>query len=156
MKRSSELIDTSLNIGSLRVYEDKALIKMSIRGITEERLDFAVERIKTLSKLIGAKFQVVNTYPAWNDDGDNHLRRIFKDAYTDQFGEAPIMRSIHAGLECSILAKKLNQRKHEPPIEMISFGPDIFDAHTPNEAMSVSSVRRTWGLFQYILKQMTE
>lgn len=155
-ERSSELIDTSLNIGSLRVYEDKALIKMSIRGITEERLDFAVERIKTLSKLIGAKFQVVNTYPAWNDDGDNHLRRIFKDAYTDQFGEAPIMRSIHAGLECSILAKKLNQRKHEPPIEMISFGPDIFDAHTPNEAMSVSSVRRTWGLFQYILKQMTE
>lgn len=155
-ERSSELIDTSLNIGTLRIYDDKAVIKLSIRGITEERLDFAVDRIRSLSKLTGGNFEVVNTYPAWNDEGDNHLRRIFKEAYTDQFGEAPAMRSIHAGLECSILAKKLNQRKNEPPIEMISFGPDIFDAHTPNEAVSISSVRRTWGLFQYILKQMTE
>ena len=155
-ERSSELIDTSLNIGMLRVYDDKAIVNLSIRGITEERLDFAVERIRSLSRLSGGKFEVVNTYPSWNDDGDNHLRRIFKDAYMDQFSEAPVMRSIHAGLECSILAKKLNQRKHQPPIEMISFGPDIFDAHSPSEAMSVSSVRRTWGLFQYILKQMTE
>lgn len=155
-ERESELIDTSLNIGILRAYDDSAEIKISVRGITEERLSAVLDKLDILSRLTRAELSIENTYPAWNDVGDNHLRRIFKQAYKDQFGEAPQMKSIHAGLECSILAQKLNERHLQPPIEMISFGPDIFDAHTPEEAMSISSVRRTWGLFQYILKQMIE
>ena len=155
-ERESELVDTSLNMGILRIYDDLAVVSMSIRGLTYERLAFAKEKVEILAKLVGAKFVLENSYPAWNEEGDNHLRRIFKQAYRDQFGENPAMKSIHAGLECSILAKKLNERHLQPPIEMISFGPDIFDAHTPDEAMSISSVRRMWGLFQYILKLMIE
>lgn len=155
-ERESELVDTSLNIGILRVYEDQAVISISIRGLTYERLISAKEKVEVLSQLVGAHFTLENSYPAWNDEGDNHLRRIFKQAYREQYDEEPSMKSIHAGLECSILAKKLNERYLQPPIEMISFGPDIFDAHTPDEAMSISSVRRMWGLFQYILKQMIE
>lgn len=155
-ERESELIDTSLNIGVLRAYDELADLKISVRGITDERLEVVVEKLKVLSRLTRASFTIENTYPAWNDEGDNHLRRMFKQAYKDQYGDVPLMRSIHAGLECSILAQKLNDRHLQPPIEMISFGPDIFDAHTPEEAMSISSVRRTWSLFQYILKQMTE
>jgi len=155
-ERESELVDTSLNIGILRIYDDQAIMSISIRGLTYERLMFAKEKVEILANFVGAGFKSENSYPAWNDEGDNHLRRIFKQAYREQFGENPSMKSIHAGLECSILAKKLNERPLQPPIEMISFGPDIFDAHTPEEAMSISSVRRMWGLFQYILKQMIE
>ncbi len=154
--RESELIDTSLNLGVIRVYDDTAVLKVSARGITDERLSFLTDKVEILSRLTGASFNKGNTYPAWNDEGDNHLRRLFKQAYKDQWGDAPKMKSIHAGLECSILAQKLDQRVHQPKIEMISFGADIFDAHTPEEAISISSVRRTWALFRYILKQMNE
>lgn len=155
-ERTSELVDTSMNIGILRAYDDMAVLKVSVRGITDQRLETVIDKLKVLSRLTSAELTIENTYPSWNDMGDNYLRRVFKQAYKEQFGDDPKMRSIHAGLECSILAQKLGERHLQPPIEMISFGPDIFDAHTPEEAMSISSVRRTWGLFQYILKQMNE
>jgi len=154
--KSTELVDTSLNLGILRVHDDLANIKISVRSMTAGRLDVVLGRLKILTKLTKANMKIENTYPAWNDEGDNHLRRVFRHAYKEQCGEAPTMRSIHAGLECSILAQKLNDRALLPAVEMISFGPDIFDAHTPEEAVSISSIRRTWELFQHILKQLRE
>jgi len=154
--RTSELIDTSLNLGIVRVYDELVSLKISVRGITNERLTFITSKLEILTRMVGGSIEYENSYPAWNDEGDNHLRRMFKQAYKDQWGENPKLKSIHAGLECSILAQKLNKRPMQPPIEMISFGPDIFDAHTPEEAVSISSVRRTWALFQHILKQLIE
>lgn len=155
-ERESELIDTSLNIGILHVDLERAEIMVSVRGMTEERLDQTVSRMRILADLAGASMEIVNAYPAWKDDGENHLRRKFERVYKALYGQEPVLRSVHAGLECSILAKKLNERKLQPKIEMISFGPDIFDAHTPQEALSVSSVQRTWTLFLQILKELNE
>jgi dipeptidase D len=155
-ERASELIDTSLNIGVVHVDTERAEIKVSVRGMTEERLDQSVRTVELLTGLTQASCQVVNAYPAWKDEGENYLRRLFERSYENIYRSPAVLRAIHAGLECSILAQKLDSRKLQPKIEMISFGPDIFDAHTPQESLSVSSVQRTWDLFIHILKELSD
>lgn len=155
-ERASELIDTSLNIGVVHVDAERAELKVSVRGMTEERLDQSVRTVELLAGLTQASCQVVNAYPAWKDEGENHLRRLFERSYERIYKSPAVLRAIHAGLECSILAQKLDSRKLQPKIEMISFGPDIFDAHTPQESLSVSSVQRTWDLFIHILKELSD
>ena len=67
--------------------------------------------------------------------------------YREMFGAAPKIVSIHAGLECGILAEKL------PGLDCVSFGPDITDIHTPNERLHIASVQRTWEFVKEILKE---
>lgn len=75
------------------------------------------------------------------------MRKVIADCYRDLFQKEPVIQAIHAGLECGILSGKL------PGLDCVSFGPNNFDIHTPQERLSISSTERVWKLLIEFLKR---
>ena len=107
-----------------------------------------LERVTTFVKHLSGKVVTMSDYPAWEYKSDSQLRRICVESFTNVYGHEPEVTSIHAGLECGILAGKM------PGVDMISFGPTLESVHTPDECMDVASVERTWEYLLEILKEM--
>ena len=87
-------------------------------------------------------------YPGWKPNPNSSILRIMEDLYKKKFNEDPKVKACHAGLECGILGK------HLPDVEMISFGPNIRAAHSPDEKVQISSVQKFWGFYLDVLKQI--
>ena len=102
------------------------------------------------AKLIGAEIQLEGNYPGWQYKQNSPIREIFKKVYIDMYEEKPKITATHCGLECGVFEKKLGN------IDIISFGPDIYDAHTPKERLSTSSAKRTWELLLNVLKEIKQ
>jgi dipeptidase D len=85
-------------------------------------------------------------YPGWNPNPDSKILSITKNTYINLFKEEPKVIACHAGLECGILGQNY------PDIDMVSFGPTILGAHSPDERVSISSVQKFWKLLLEILK----
>ena len=105
-----------------------------------------MEQLADLMARYGGGAEVDGEYPAWEYRKESKLRRIMTQVYTEQYGEAPKIQAIHAGLECGLLAGKL------PDLDAISFGPDIEEIHTTRERLSIPSVQRTWNFILGVLK----
>ena len=76
------------------------------------------------------------------------MRDAIKKAYNNLYNKEPEFKAIHAGLECGVLGEKIKN------LDAISFGPDIFDIHTPKERLSISSTKRTWDFIKEVLKNL--
>jgi dipeptidase D len=87
-------------------------------------------------------------YPGWKPDPNSAILRIMENLYTEMFNETPKVKACHAGLECGILGK------HLPGVDMISFGPNIRAAHSPDEKVQISSVQKFWKYYLKTLKQI--
>jgi dipeptidase D len=87
-------------------------------------------------------------YPGWKPDPNSAILRIMENLYTEMFNETPKVKACHAGLECGILGK------HLPGVDMISFGPNIRAAHSPDEKVQISSVQKFWRYYLETLKQI--
>ena len=86
-------------------------------------------------------------YPGWKPDPNSAILKIMEDLYSSMFNESPKVKACHAGLECGILGK------HLPGVDMISFGPNIRAAHSPDEKVQISSVQKFWKFYLETLKQ---
>ncbi|MDX1332720.1 MAG: M20/M25/M40 family metallo-hydrolase, partial [Robiginitalea sp.] len=89
-------------------------------------------------------------YPGWLPDRDSQILSLLQTRYKALFGEAPRVIAGHGGLECGIL------KDHYPHIDMISFGPTILGAHSPDERASIPSVQKFWKLLQDVLAHIPE
>ena len=87
-------------------------------------------------------------YPGWKPDPNSAILKIMEDLYSEMFNEQPKVKACHAGLECGILGK------HLPGVDMISFGPNIRAAHSPDEKVQISSVQKFWKYYLETLKQI--
>ena len=87
-------------------------------------------------------------YPGWTPNPNSEILEVLKDRYTKLFDEEPNVVACHAGLECGILGS------HYPEMDMISFGPTILGAHSPQERVSISSVQKFWSFLTDILKRI--
>ncbi|MBQ2680290.1 MAG: M20/M25/M40 family metallo-hydrolase [Firmicutes bacterium] len=87
-------------------------------------------------------------YPSWEYNPDSRLMDFVPKLYEKMFGKKAKIESIHAGLECGVFAGKI------PGIDMISFGPDLFEVHSVNERLSISSAERMWDFLKEILKNI--
>ena len=87
-------------------------------------------------------------YPGWEYAKESNIRDICIEAYKDMFNKEPLVGAIHAGLECGLLMDKI------PGLDAISMGPDAYDAHSPNEHVSISSVENIYNLLCEILKRI--
>jgi dipeptidase D len=96
----------------------------------------------------GAAVNVSSRYPAWEYIPDSALRTLMIDTYRDMYGSEPSVESIHAGVECGIMAGKLEG------LDCVSFGPNLYDIHTPRERMDIASVGRTWEYIKEILARL--
>lgn len=140
------LVQTSLNLGILKTDFRGVHMTFSVRSSINAEKDALMEQLADLMARYGGGAEIEGEYPAWEYRKESKLRRIMTQVYTEQYGEAPKIEAIHAGVECGLLAGKL------PDLDAISFGPDIEEIHTTRERLSIPSVQRTWQFLLGVLK----
>lgn len=144
------LVQTSLNLGVLRLEEREAVATFAVRsGLASEKA-MICSRIECLASLLGGHVTYTGDYPAWEYKKDSKLRELVADVYEKQTGKKPVIEAIHAGLECGVFSGKL------PGLDCISLGPNLQAIHTTRERMEVASVARTWALICEVLRRAKE
>ena len=141
------LPETSLNLGVLSLHAGEAKFSFSVRSSVSSSKQEVIEKLLCIGKVCGAETEVSGEYPAWEYKADSPLRERMVRIFTEQYGKAPEVVAIHAGLECGLLSEKL------PGLDCVSFGPDLTDIHTAAERMNVPSVQRVWAFLLEVLKQ---
>ena len=139
------LVETSLSMGVLRTRDTVSSIQLLLRSSVNSALRELENKLKDISELYNAGFTVDSSYSSWEYREDSKLRELFVKAHENIFEKTPKIKAIHAGLECGIFAGKISD------LDVISIGPNIYGAHTPEERMEISSVEYTW---KWILKAL--
>lgn len=143
------LVETSLNAGICKLTEDSFSLTVSIRSSVKSRKYEVSARLNYLTEFLGGEYRVYGDYPEWTYNRESRLRMLMMEIYEEMFGKKPEIQAIHAGLECGMLLQKC------PGLDVISFGPDMADIHTPKETLSISSVKRMWEYLLEILKRIS-
>lgn len=141
------LVETSLNMGILTLKEDGLFTTTSLRSSVSTRKEELFDRLAHLVEFLGGEVEANGDYPAWEYRADSKLRETISEVYRELFEKEPVFEAIHAGLECGILSGKISD------LDCVSFGPDNYDIHTPNERLSISSTERVWILLKEFLKR---
>ncbi len=140
------LVETSLNMGVMELQATELVLDYSLRSSLVSAKEMMVDKIKQLTKMLGGTTELHGDYPSWAYQRESAFRENCIRIYKDMYGKAPKVDIIHAGLECGILSGKIEG------LECISIGPDMFDVHTPNEKISISSIARVWEYVKNILE----
>lgn len=143
-----DLVETSNNVARVLLQDGKMEVKCLTRSDRESAKWDLASAIAAPFHLIGAKVEHSGSYPGWKLDPNARMLGMMKDLYTELFNEEPSVLACHAGLECGLLGQ------HYPNLEMISFGPTIRGAHSPDERVSISSVQKFWGYLLEALKRI--
>lgn len=144
------LVETSNNIGVLRIEEGFLVSSCGIRSSVGSAKQFVSEKIQYLTEFLGGEYTVVGDYPAWEYKKDSALRELMADVYRDLFGKEANVKAIHAGLECGLFYDKI------PGLDCVSFGPSMQDIHTTEEKLSISSTARMWEYLVKVLESIKE
>jgi dipeptidase D len=140
-KEMEDLVETSTNLASADFIDDnKIRIVTSQRSSVESSKYETAEKIKSCLEPAGAKVEYSVGYPGWKPDLTSELLKITVESYKTLFKREPLVKAIHAGLECGLFYEKFN------PIDMISIGPTIKGAHTPDEKIEIKTVTMFWDL----------
>ncbi|MBE6910078.1 MAG: aminoacyl-histidine dipeptidase [Ruminococcaceae bacterium] len=142
------LPQTSLNLGILDTEADALLASFSVRSSIDTQKDMLLEALRCLSERLGGDMGVTGDYPGWAYRADSPLRELMTRVFTGQYGHAPKIEAIHAGLECGLFAGKL------AGLDCVSIGPDMEGVHTPGEKLHIASTQRTWKLLCETLREM--
>lgn len=142
------LVQTSLNNAIISEEDGKVVLITSVRSASTSSLREILDRINVLGEVMGVNTREYAAYPAWQFDANSELRDIAIETYKAEYGQEPEVSSIHAGLECGLLKGVL------PDCDMLSYGPDIRDAHTPLESMGIESVGRVWEFTKALLANL--
>jgi len=144
------LVQTSLNLGVLRLEEEHLVASFSVRSSVSTEKALLCNRIECLSKVFGGFTTYSGDYPGWAYKPDSKLRDLVAQVYEEQTGKKAVIEAIHAGLECGIFAGKL------PGLDCVSIGPDMEHIHSPAERLNVASTQRTWNLICEVLRRIKE
>ncbi len=140
------LVKTSLNLGILKLLENKIQIEHCVRSSIQSERKYLEERLCMISEGLGARAEVSAEYPAWEYKRDSSFRRDAVDIYKKMYDKEPKIEAIHAGVECGILSSKIRD------FDAISIGPDMWDIHTTEERLSVSSTRRVYEYVKELIQ----
>jgi len=136
-----DLVETSTNLASAKFSENNTIrIITTQRSSVESAKHDACDSVESCLKLAGADVVHSDGYPGWKPNIKSEILRISRKSYIDLFGKEPMVRAIHAGLECGLIYEKVKN------IDMISFGPTIRGAHTPEEMIEIKTVQMFWDL----------
>lgn len=144
------LVQTSLNIAILERMDDRLRLTTSVRSASMSARKAVLDKLQLLALVLGAKSQIKSSYPAWEFKQDSPLREKALSVYKEISGKDAEYTAIHAGLECGLLGEVM------PGVDMISFGPDIFDVHTPKEHLSISSVQRVYEFTRALVEALKD
>lgn len=145
-----DLVQSSTNIGIVKTNENDIEFDSATRSSVGSLKFAIVDRITKLAELVGAEISTSGDYPEWQYDKNSKLRVLCEKVHKDMTGKDAEIVAFHAGLECGLFKEKLTD------VDMISFGPNLYDVHTPKEHMSIQSVQNVWKLLLEILKSIKE
>lgn len=142
------LVESSTNLGVLTTNDTTVEFDSAIRSSVPSLKEEIVLRSKTIVELLGGEFTTTSDYPAWQYNPDSQIREICQRVHKELYGKEAEIVAIHAGVECGLFNEKLGN------LDMISFGPNLYDVHTPDEHMSISSVKNCYEYLKAILKEI--
>ena len=139
---------TSLNLGVVSLadntFQASFMIRSNLKNEKEQQSDILDELVLSL----GGSFEHSASYPAWEYAENSKLRETVTAVFERLYDRTPKIETIHAGLECGIIADKINN------LDAVSIGPNILEIHTPNEKLDIASTKRTWKFLIEILKEL--
>jgi dipeptidase D len=149
-KDMEDLVETSTNLASVRFLENNIIeIITTQRSSNEPSKNMIAEEVEACFKLAGARIVHSDGYPGWKPNITSEILKITRSSYLKLFGLEPRVRAIHAGLECGLIYEK------NKSIDMISFGPSIKGAHTPEEMISIESTAKFWDLLIDVIQNVS-
>jgi len=143
-----DLVETSNNIARILVKDGEISIQCLTRSSVESSKFDLANSLRSAFELFGAKVTFTGSYPGWTPNANSEILDVLISIYERQNGSKPKVEACHAGLECGILG--INY----PKMDMISFGPTIKGAHSPDERVSISSVQKYWKFVLEILQNI--
>jgi dipeptidase D len=142
-----EIVSSSINLAKLFLNEQGQIaILASARFFDKIELDMVLENIKTLASNYNFSFDTNIGYPSWKPNKESKLLELVSLKYQEIYSKKPFVTAIHAGLECGLLLEKL------PNVEAISFGPNIYGAHSIEERVEIESVQKFWDFFVEVVE----
>ncbi len=144
------LVETSTNLAAIKEVDGNLIVTTSQRSSIESAKENIAAMVRSVFELAGAEVKHGEGYPGWEPNTDSEILQITRETYVELFEEEPIVRAIHAGLECGLFLEKY------PDLDMISFGPTIRRAHSPDERIQISTVSKFWLHLLEILKRIPE
>jgi len=143
------MVETSTNLASVKFSGDNEIVvTTSQRSEIEGRKYMAAEMVDSVMKLASALVQHSDGYPGWTPNPDSAVAKIAATSYKKLFGTEPKIKSIHAGLECGLFLEKY------PELDMVSFGPTILGAHSPDERINIETANKFWKLLVDVLENI--
>lgn len=142
------LVQTSLNFAIINTSDDRIEAVISIRSSVDSQKYMMVDKLSQLTSYLGGKNDLWGDYPGWEFKPDSAFRNLMSDVFKEKFGFEPHIEAVHAGLECGLFSGKI------PNLDCITYGPDMFDIHTPRERLSISSTKRVWEYLIESLRRM--
>ena len=139
---------SSNSIGIVTTKEDEVAIHSLTRSSFISQLDFLMGQIKYLASIINANYSEADSYAPWEYRESSKLQQVCTQTYKKMFGEDQIVTGTHGGLECGILYEKM------PHLDIVSFGPNNFNLHTPEEKLSISSTLRVYDYLVTVLNNL--
>jgi dipeptidase D len=143
-----DLVQNSTNLGIVKTKEETITYESALRSSIKSLKMDILKQTKYIGEALGAEVKSSAEYPEWQYAQDSKLRDIFQKVYKELYGNEPKIVAIHAGVECGLFKEKFGD------IDMISFGPNMYDVHTPDERLSISSTQRTWEYLLAVLKEI--
>jgi dipeptidase D len=142
------LVETSNNIARVIVKDGHIKISCLTRSSVESSKWDLANALQATFELTGCEVEFAGDYPGWTPNMESSILKLMSKIYKDMNGKDPHIAACHAGLECGILGT------HYPNLDMVSFGPNIKGAHSPDERAQISSVQKYWKFVLEILQQI--
>ncbi len=149
MSREIEnFVETSTNLASIKMKDGVIHIATSQRSSVESAKQAAAAKIESTFRLAGCRVKHSDGYPGWTPNPDSRVLKVGVDVYKKMYGKEPVVRAIHAGLECGLIGEKY------PKMDMISYGPTLRGVHSPDERIEIKTVEMFWNQTLEILKHL--
>ena len=150
--RNSDVLDnvveTSLSVGVLKTEDTQVKATILVRSLIESGKDYVATMLKSLAALSGANVEFAGNYPGWEPQAHSEIVDLTHKIYAEVLGYEPAIKVIHAGLECGLL------KKIYPNMDMVSIGPTIKNAHSPDEKVHIPAVQIYWSLITKLLAEI--
>lgn len=141
-----ELVSMSNNLARVLIMNGKFYLQTSLRFFDRNEVRSLESELQSLGQIFGMQVTSNSEYPSWKPERENLVLETVQKKYKEMFGHEIKVTAIHAGLECGILKDKIGE------IDVVSFGPTIMGAHSPDERVEIESVAKFWKLFTGVLE----
>lgn len=146
----ADLVESSNNIARVELINGKLKILNLSRSSVESTKYAVAEQLKSVFELAGMEVEFSGSYPGWKPKPGSEIVKVMESLYEKEFGLKPHVVACHAGLECGIIGANY------PEMDMVSFGPTIRGAHSPDEKANIPSTQKFWGFLKEILANIPE